>query len=423
MPVDVISTSANASGRSDDSPNARSSGYNGCVRGLLWLVPSVGCSFSLAPAVPGGDDAAIVDSPIDDSGVDAALHPAHIRPADEALLTSTVVWTVSTPITLDTDTGMAVQTGTNTPAILPRGLFVMPLAQQPTGPSLLVVQAKDIELINVLTVVGNRPLVLIATGQISIANGATLVAAADHVRPGPGGALPAMGQGAGGNGSSNGAGQDSGGSGGSFGTLGGASGAGFAGGGAIALSRLPSITYGGPQLGVLEGGSGGGHPSPICNGTAWLGGGGGGAVQLTAPTIMLAGTINAGGGGAALVGSCNGNGLSGGGGGSGGAIYLQTSSLAGSGTVAANGGGGGGTATGGGLAGLAGEDGRGDATAAEGGLGQYGDGGDGATTGPGMRGEDGDNGGGGGGGGGRIYFDIPSAASVSVTSSPVAIRR
>lgn len=369
------------------------------------------CGFSVpaASAGDGGGEGATTDtSP-------AVLDLAHVAAADEATLTGTTSWSISSPLQIDTTAGTA------TPP-LPAGVILAKFAQDPTGPMLLVLQAKDIEITSKVTIVGAIPIVFVATGRITLTETGMLEASADHARPGPGGAAASDGPGAGIDGGSNGFGQDAGGSGGSFGTRGGASGAGDA-GGLVAAAHDGGPVYGTAELRVLEGGSGGGHPSPLCSVGPRFGGAGGGAIQLSAPALDLRGVINAGGGGGEATDACFANGLSGGGGGGGGAIYLQAFTLSGTGTIAANGGGGAGTADGLGNKGAAGGNGRPDTTPATGGIGQFGDGGDGATTGDGAPGITDDNGGGGGGGAGRIFLDVPPTQAVALTSSPAATRR
>lgn len=104
-----------------------------------------------------------------------------------------------------------------------------------------------------------------------------------------------------------------GGGGGGYGTKGG-SGGGFGGwgqGGSI---------YGDPELTTLELGSGGGNGGPENSAQAWKGGDGGyggGAVKITANSVIVSGTITANGTGGSMS---NGTG---GGGGSGGSIYIK----------------------------------------------------------------------------------------------------
>jgi len=385
---------------------------------VIALLVAPACRFEPGH-VPGGggdddDDGGIADAA--DGDADPYVPPvvAHVSASDEANLISTTSWIVDTATTFDTGTGMA------TPA-LPAGLFAMALAQEGGGPELFVIQGARIEVSSTLTVIGTRPLVLVASDEIVI--GGMLDASAKHATPGPGGAAPSDGPGAGPDGKSDDGSHDAGGAGGSFGSVGNHGGDGGPGSGTVVTTApAAAAIYGDMMLSVLQGGSGGGDSSPACSGTAPHGGAGGGAIQLTASTITIGGTIIVGGGGAEGVSNCAGNGFGGGGGGSGGAVYVEAALLAGSGTIAANGGGGSGTGSSGGT-GQPGEDAHADTTAAAGGTGVFGAGGAGAALAAAQAGQQGDNGGGGGGGGGRIFLAIPiDAASPTVTSTPLASR-
>lgn len=181
---------------------------------------------------------------------------------------------------------------------------------------------------------GSRPIVLIATGTITIAGNQTLDARSGVTGTGPGFnptdcGTPANGGSAGGNGG--------GGAGGSFGSKGadGADGGSATGGTAKAAVTTP--------VNKLRGGCSGGDggTGSVAGGA---GGGGGGAVLMIAKTkIQIDGTVTVGGGGG-LGGPQSKSG--GGGGGSGGMIVLHAPMLS-IGTNArliANGGGGGGGA-------------------------------------------------------------------------------
>ena len=296
---------------------------------------------------------------------------------------------------------------------LPSGVTVDQVAQDPGGPELMVIHARDVQIAAGATVriVGSRPLVILAR-RITVDG--TLDASADLDTPGGGGYGPAMGTGAGGAGTHNGIDHDSGGGGGGFGTAAGAGGAAgtMAGcaSGATATAGLAGIAVGSDVLAVLEGGSGGASGAMgTC--TTSNGGAGGGAVQLSAyETLTITGVIAAGGGGGLGGVFCNTNDAgAGSGGGAGGAIYLDAPMVMHGGLLAANGGGGGGGGCGPGGSGTPGGNGSADMTAAAGG--QIGGscgapGGAGAVGGtapePGVDNLCDGNGGGGGGAVGRI---------------------
>jgi hypothetical protein len=178
---------------------------------------------------------------------------------------------------------------------------------------------------------GSRPLVLIATGTITIAEGDTLDARGATIGPGPGSnpsdcGAPPSGMVSGGNGG--------GGAGGSFGSKGGsgANGGAAAGGPANAAASTP--------VNKLRGGCPGGSGA----GTTVAGGNGGGAVLMIAKTkIQIDGTLTVSGAGGLGGKSAKGGG---GGGGSGGMIVLHAPmvSIGDNARLIANGGGGGGGA-------------------------------------------------------------------------------
>ena len=380
--------------------------------GLVVALLVAGCGFHRGTALVTSE----IDAPANDvADSDASMFTvAHLNRTEVSALTSTATWTVSATTMLDTTAGTAS-------IALPAGLYVAVVPQANGGPDLLVIEGARIELAADLIVTGPNPLVLVATEQLHVDAGVTLMAGAVGIVAGPGGATHGAGTGAGGNGVPNGTAQDSGGAGGSFGTSGGAGGDGFTTSTNHAAGGLPRPVYGDPTLATLQGGSGGGEPSPTCGTDPRYAGAGGGAVQLTSPIIVIDGVVDAGGGGGEGTNNCSGNGLSGGGGGSGGAIYIETAMLSGAGKLAANGGGGAGSANGQGSDGQPGEDAHVDATVAAGGLGVFGSGGAGAAgTTAAQAGQALDNGGGGGGGAGRIYLAIPPGSAVVASSPPAA---
>lgn len=201
-----------------------------------------------------------------------------------------------------------------------------------------------------VTVTGNQPLVIRATGAVAVngtidASGAAGGNGVTYSTFGAGG----LGRAGGGNGGN-----------GSFdvnlgplagvigtGTGPGAAGSGWSGGGGgghVALGGSSGgaggsggISYGMLDLTTLTAGSGGGGGSGGYNCGAGGGGGGGGAIWISAPSITVGGSgavrANGGPGGSDGSGSCGG-----GGGGSGGSIRLTTSTLSNSGTISAQGG-------------------------------------------------------------------------------------
>jgi hypothetical protein len=195
-----------------------------------------------------------------------------------------------------------------------------------------------------LRVVGKRPLIVVATDDISI-DGIVNVAASG-LSAGPGGYLGGSsdnpGQGCGGGYKSE---KRQGGAGGSFGGYGGGGGNGPLGKSpcvdTCTVGHCPAIKCLTPLQGGAGGAGGGGNG---ILGDGGRGGAGGGAVQLSSLksiSIKKSGVINAGGGGAQGGGTWQGGG---GGAGSGGGILLEAKDITIDGIVAANGGGGGGGA-------------------------------------------------------------------------------
>jgi hypothetical protein len=271
---------------------------------------------------------------------------------------------------------------------------------------------------------GQRPLVLLASGDVEIAG--TLDVSAEGATPGPGGGLGGAGSRVDGTGTSPGIGGvhidtfDDGGGGG--GGLCGAGGAGGAGGTAAGGAGGAGVMT---ELSPLVGGSGGGRGRGLTTSMTVLsgpGGAGGGALQITTlGTLRVSGEILAGGGGGGggRTGG-SGNWGSGGGGGSGGAVLLEAARLdvsAGARIVVAAGGGGGGAFLSGDSA-DDGNDGIGDPPAAGG----AGGGGAGALAElAGAAGTantaSGANGGGGGGGSGCVVVRAGSGAASGVTTA------
>jgi hypothetical protein len=341
---------------------------------------------------------------------------------------TTVYWEAD--VTIDTTaltlTGPGLVGGTP-------GIVFDAQAQEPSGPELAVLHLGDWTVTATATVrvVGNRPLVVISSGDIRLQG--RIDAGARDLSPGPGGAGPGQGDGAGGNGGHIGL-QDSGGGGAGHGNNGARGSIGCidgCGGPDEPAGGVAGTTSGDATVTVLTGGSGGG-----AGGTAGApsgcaqspGGAGGGAVQLYAVgtiTMDSGGGILAGGGGGVggrASGGCDST--AGGGGGAGGVIYLQAARIELAGTLAANGGGGGGGALNF-VSGEFGDNGDLSATPAAGGSG-FGVSGAGGDGGAGNfapeQGEDyGENGGGGGGGVGYIVLHCDEFTGGGVLS-PAAYR-
>jgi hypothetical protein len=373
------------------------------VRALLALALCVGCAFRHGHAPD--DGAAGIDASDAAEPLTIHLGPGDGRPGTGGL-------TLTGTVTIDTGVPSISVT-------LPPGATLDTRPQLGGGPELAVlhVSTLTVETGAMVSIVGTRPLVIVADGAADIAG--TLDAGAHGEVPGAGGALSAMGSGAGQKGTHGTSASDSGGGGAGFSTAG-------ASGGAITGTctydgGAGGAMYGDAAITILTGGSGGGASSGnSC--TPDPGGAGGGALQITSLTsITISGAVLAGGGGghggtdcAAADGDVN----SGPGGGSGGAIVLQAPMIANTGVIAANGGGGGGSSSTGNGSANPGQDGRPSATAALGGTGPRAMGGSGGTGSaaptPGGSSGCGTNGGGGGGAAGWI------AASSSYTGSGIA---
>jgi len=184
-----------------------------------------------------------------------------------------------------------------------------------------VIPATLIEIDNTISVIGTRPLVLISTSVLHVAEAGTLDAASRRGAA----SNPSICD------NGNGPGAAGGGQGGSFGGVGGDGGKGESGGGNAGNAIVPLLLQGGCPGG--NGGSGGGAQ-----------GNGGGAIYLIAVNqILVDGTIDASGSAGTAGSGMNIRG--GGGGGSGGMIVLESPSITVSGTVFANGGSGGGGAS------------------------------------------------------------------------------
>lgn len=234
----------------------------------------------------------------------------------------------------------------------PISISLLATPQATGGPELAVLRARALVFLGTIKVTGARPLVVLAD---SIEVAATLDVSADGPVAGPGGAVA---DGVGGNGihtaggSANGS--DSGGGGGGFGS------AGEHGGNTCLREITPDledpptggvggVAFSTGTIEILQGGGAGGLGAQgggneaVCPRVA-RGGGGGGALQLSARfAIDIPGVIDASGGGgdggvACMVETAG----AGSGGGAGGAVFVEAPSITVSGTIVANGGGGGG---------------------------------------------------------------------------------
>ena len=314
------------------------------------------------------------------------------------------------------------------------------------GGEACVLRARDVRVREdtVLHILGNRPGILLVTGNVTIEG--IVNASAQLTIPGPGGfggGQPIEGRANGSGPGGGGAGEveslefeDGGGGGGGACGMGGMGGRGGdppsnAAGGTGGRATSPG------DLQPLVGGSGGGRGrGSIGDGirNAGLGGAGGGALQISARgRIDIDGgvLIAAGGGGEGGKGDggFRANWGSGGGGGSGGSILLEAAELTSTGLIAVPGGGGGGGSD----IGANGQDGAGlleGAAAPSGGdgggsLGAPGGDGAGTDTMEGDAGEDVrlrfGNGGGGGGGGGCIVFRTEAAGSLGQINPRAAV--
>ena len=268
---------------------------------------------------------------------------------------------------------------------------------------------------NTTKITGSRGLVIVARGSISISG--TLDASANRSVSGPG--ADALAPTAGGAKPADAGGDDNGGGGAGHGTAG-ADGA-FSAAGTVTTNR----GIGGAAYGVaadFTGGARGGAGNFVTEGTCGDGGGGGGALQISAlGAIQITGNVLAGGGGGG--GGCvvMAKAHAGGGGGSGGLIYLESrNSITTLGTIAANGGGGGGGAPNNMGMGSAGQ--NGGMMTAFGGAssGSGGGGGSGGSNVAPLTPASGLYAGGGGGAAGKIFFSAPSTSNLGTVSPPAS---
>lgn len=282
------------------------------------------------------------------------------------------------------------------------------------GGQVAVLRVASLEIRGTVVVVGSRPLLIVAEGEVRVAG--LLDLAATGATPGAGGFLAGLGRGAG-TSSPNSPGAGGAGHlqpGARSGTAN--DGSSRAGGDAVASLSSPPF---------LLGGAGGGDVwvSSDCDNS---GGGGGGALQIsTRGTIVVTGTgaIDVGGGGGTRdCAEIDPGGRGGAGGGAGGMLYLQASQVVNNGILVANGGGG--ASAGGQFDARAGEDGTRTVEGASGGSALRPGGTGGARAGVPTPGGDGMGGGitgGGGGGAGPIYIEGVYEGGGTISPEPIEI--
>lgn len=263
---------------------------------------------------------------------------AHLPPDAEAVGGGDLIFTENSQILTGTDAPEIVG------VVLPDGVTFTTSGQDAVdGREVAVLHVRDLTIAAdvIVRAQGSRPLVIVAD-TVDIAG--VLDASAIHDRPGAGGFGPGMGPGAGADGSHVDGFEDGGGGGGGFFQAGGRGGDVDCGQDCVRRGGEAGSPYGDVVLSVLQAGSGGGFPGDHCRDSQPPPGAGGGAVQisaLTSITIASGAGINAGGGGGGRGEVCEFWGA-GSGGGSGGAIFLQSPRVTHEGILAANGGGGGG---------------------------------------------------------------------------------
>lgn len=389
------------------------------VVGLL-----AGCSFTPGMLFTGDSGSSDGSTSTDDTIIGAAdLVVSHVGQADAAPGTGAL--TLSGTTTIDTTSLVISGFGS-----LPSGVAFEAVAQA-SGPELAVLRVSSFDVTSAanVRVIGDRPFVVIAAGDMTISG--TLDGGSRRATPGPGGGKHDQAHtGRGIAGQNDGSVGDSGGSGGGYAT------SGAAGGGGGGPESNPTVTvtgpmggaaHGTPELAVLRGGGAGGLGSPCMTDP---GGAGGGAIQLSAfGSITISGVIHVGGGGGGRGYRCPSTGGSGGGGGAGGAIFVEANTITISGILAANGAGGGsGADSPNNLDGIFGEDASPVAAAAtgapevNGGVGGAGGAGGWRDAIP-VKGADTGyaNGGGGGGAAGRVVVRTHAMATLGGLSTPMLV--
>ena len=279
------------------------------------------------------------------------------------------------------------------------------------GRELCVVKGTDVEIVQRTRVTGVRPLVLLASGALTVTPNGIVDAAGTTLAGGPGADLACDASATAGGSYTSGGG---GGAGGSLGSRGGSGGAGNGGNGTAGTAAMPVA-----GLSVLQGGCSGtdGGDGDIDGTRGGRGFGGGGVYLVSGQTLAIHGIVTASGTGGRGGGRSK---AGGGGGGAGGMIvlYAPTVEVTDSAQIFANGGGGGGGGAGS-TPGLDGATPSAPLSPAKGGMGQ-GDGGDGAfmTTAARTGMSSSDGGGGGGGGVGVIYILGGDFGAASLSPPP-----
>lgn len=409
---------------------------------LLLLVAAVGCGIDAVatksfdgppdpnaeggPNLPPRGDAGDTDGPLADAPIDApadaplvrpdagvVFEPSHVQPVYS--LTAASV-TITSTTTVDTKARTIALNGgvatISSDIVFSDGAAVWSVDS-------LTVTGK-------LIVVGDRPLVIVAHHDVTIS--AMISAFGEGSAPGPGGALPFTGAGRGLSGAKTG--DDAAGGGGAGGGTAGKPG-GDKGGVKAGLGGPIANPTGNVLVGGSGGGNGGGYAAKVCA-EHGRGGAGGGAIQISAVgsiTVDATGGIDVGGGGGR--GGCRDNTTNkysgGGGGGAGGLVFLEsTTGITIGGTLEASGGGGGEGGAGGGLNadGVDGEAGKYPIGTAFGGFGGFGGDGGNGGVGPALAptaGSGGDSGGGGGGATGLVFLRT-RGATLAVSGLVAAVR-
>lgn len=327
------------------------------------VVGGIACGISLdpitgvVPVADGGRD--VGQPPVVDAGLDGGAEEDAPAPEEDA----GVLAPSNVAVGFEADAGLRdfpitvslISTGVGgaPPSLvpLPSNAPTIALETTLTGETVAVLRVHDFTVATDLDVVGEHPLVVIATGDVRI--DAVVKAGVDSLGgPGPGGFFGGQGPGKGGDGAggtgsgSAAANANSGGGGGGHGAPGGVGGDSSSAG---TVGGLAGTMYPASMDDVrLVGGAGGGSGIPNEATCSAPGGSGGGALQISAlgPIVVgAAGRLDVGGGGGS--GGCQNGGVlgSGAGGGAGGLILLESRQLRIEGFVSANGGGGGGGAT------------------------------------------------------------------------------
>ena len=278
-----------------------------------------------------------------------------------------------------------------------------------------VVKGTDVTIGQLVPIRGTRPVVILASNELTIDASGSLDAAGAGTTPGAGADIACTTATAGADHTNGGGG----GAGGTFGSRGGNGGTGNYGGSTTGKPGIAGMLAGAPAAlqGGCSGTDAGNAGTPGTDSKGERGRAGGGVYLVAGKTLTLHGTINASGAGGSGGRLPRGGG---GGGGSGGMIvlYAPTAVVSATAQILANGGGGGGGAN----STAAGDNGTSPTaplTAARGGNGQGGDGGNGAfLTMPATMGVSALEGGGGGGGGVGVIYILGGNFNAAKISPP-----